>query len=107
MVVTVVAILTVYYLFDPGDCVFFPQCILYRLTGIKCLACGMQRAVHNLLNGDIIAAVHHNAFLVFVAPILICCSFVSRIEKSVWFWYCIVIIVMIYVISRNLLNCEF
>jgi hypothetical protein len=47
---------------------FFPPCIFHAVTGLYCLGCGGTRAVHSLLNGDIIKALGYNAFLVLLLP---------------------------------------
>jgi hypothetical protein len=47
--------------FNPVTAGFFPTCPLYSMTGIYCPGCGMTRAVHALLQGDIAGAFHFNA----------------------------------------------
>ena len=48
-----------------------PQtCIVKLLTGFDCPGCGGTRAVWYLSHGDIAAAAHHHAPLVFAAPFL-------------------------------------
>ena len=37
-------------------------------TGLECPGCGSQRAIHSLLNGDLVAAVHYNALTVAAIP---------------------------------------
>lgn len=62
--------LYIYGTFDPSES-FFPRCPFYWATGLKCPGCGSQRALHHLLNGEIGAAFHHNAFLVAFIPVLV------------------------------------
>lgn len=42
---------------------FFPKCPLHQHTGIYCSGCGSQRAIHDLLNGQVVEATSHNALL--------------------------------------------
>lgn len=65
------AMATVYLLFDPSRVGWFPRCPFRMLTGYMCPGCGSQRAFHNLLNGDIIAAWHCNPAVIIAIPILI------------------------------------
>jgi len=64
--------------FDPAKESFFPVCPLYRLTGFACPGCGMTRAFHALFHGDILTALHYNAF-VPVFAVLLTFVFVSLI----------------------------
>jgi len=70
----IVAGILVYFNFDPSNPAlskFFPKCIILQLTGFKCPGCGSQRAIHDLLNGDIALAATHNALLIAAIPIII------------------------------------
>ena len=48
----------------------FPACPFKALTGLDCPACGGLRMTHDLLNGDLAAAVVDNAFLLVALPAL-------------------------------------
>ena len=48
----------------------FPVCGFYAATGFYCPGCGMTRALHSVLHGDIIRAFQFNALLVVVLPFL-------------------------------------
>ena len=41
------------------------------LTGYDCPSCGSQRAIHALLNGDVVKAVKFNPFIFLIAPYLL------------------------------------
>ena len=58
----------VLFLFDPGQYRFYPRCIFHQTTGLLCPGCGSLRALHQLLHGQIVAAVHFNALLVLGTP---------------------------------------
>jgi hypothetical protein len=53
---------------DPHS--LFPLCPFKLLTGWNCPACGGLRMVHDLLHGDLVAAVTDNVFLVVGLPML-------------------------------------
>jgi hypothetical protein len=67
-VVTVSSALVVLYLFDPARNGFYPRCLLYVCTGIYCPGCGGLRAVHSLVHGRVLEAMHFNALFVLSLP---------------------------------------
>jgi hypothetical protein len=48
----------------------FPGCPFKMLTGWNCPACGGLRMTHDLLHGDLAAAVTDNVFLLVALPLL-------------------------------------
>lgn len=48
----------------------FPACPFRLLTGWNCPACGGLRMTHDLLHGDLVAAVRDNVFLLVAMPLL-------------------------------------
>jgi len=60
----------IYFIFDPARFSIFPPCVFHQVTGLDCPGCGAQRALHQLLHGDILAAVRLNAMFVLSLPIL-------------------------------------
>lgn len=71
----------IYYALDPTSSPLFPQCGLLTLTGYKCPGCGSQRAIHALLNGDVVAAFKHNAMLFIATPWLLLCFYAETQRK--------------------------
>jgi len=61
---------TVLFFFEPGRYWFYPQCLLHQTTGLLCPGCGSLRAIHQLLHGHLLVAVHLNALLVLSTPVL-------------------------------------
>ena len=60
---------TVYYVLDPTQSNgWAPRCPMKMLTGLNCPSCGIQRALHCLLHGDIASALHYNYFLILSIP---------------------------------------
>ena len=55
--IVLTAAIFLYSEFDPAGSVFWPKCPFHLLTGLECPGCGSQRAVHSLLNGDLLSAV--------------------------------------------------
>jgi hypothetical protein len=70
IVLLVAVAISFYAFFDPQKYSFFPKCLFYSITGLKCPGCGSQRAIHQLLNGNISAAFHYNAMMVSAIPYL-------------------------------------
>ena len=61
-----------YAKFDPESSgVRFPKCGFYVLTGYKCPGCGTQRALHHLLQGDLLSAFKQNVLVFLFIPYLI------------------------------------
>ena len=56
------------YFLDPVKYVLMPKCPFKMLTGLSCPGCGIQRAIHALLHGDVAGAVKYNFFLVYSGP---------------------------------------
>lgn len=100
-VVFVAFLLVLYYAVDPSSVGWFPQCPFYRLTGLKCAGCGVQRSMHCLLNGEIVAAIRYNAFFCLFVPCVGVCLFCKRLSDIPWFGYGVVIVTFLYVIVRN------
>jgi hypothetical protein len=67
----VLLVLGAYYWLDPAQYRIFPICLLHHYTGLQCPGCGGQRAVHQLLHGDLLAAWHQNALLVLALPVVL------------------------------------
>ncbi len=65
------ALVVVYQLFDPAKTDYFPKCPFKYFTGLDCPGCGSQRAVHNLLNFNILGAFNANGLLVISIPYIL------------------------------------
>ena len=66
-----IILLIIYSKYNPIESNLFPKCPFKTITGYKCPGCGSQRAIHYLLNGDIISAVKQNMLLVLSIPYII------------------------------------
>lgn len=54
---------------DPARVPIYPVCQFHQLTGLDCPGCGGLRAMHELLHGHFITALHFNPVLVLSVPL--------------------------------------
>ena len=67
----VLALLAVYFYYNPTSSFWFPKCPVKLLTGYSCPGCGLQRAFHELLHGNFTQALSYNYFFVLSIPYLL------------------------------------
>lgn len=110
------AVLTVYTRLDPEEYNFFPKCLFHSLTGLKCPGCGSQRAIHQLLNGNLVSALHYNALAVIAIPylsvglVLLSCRrpgpFISSVRDLLYHGktvYIVLFLIIVFWILRNII----
>jgi hypothetical protein len=56
---------------DPSRTTLGPPCPLRATTGLDCPLCGATRATHQLLRGDVLAALDLNALYVVALPMVL------------------------------------
>ena len=56
----------------------FPPCPFHELTGWLCPGCGGLRMTHDLLHGDLAAAIVDNAFVLIGLPLLLAWVLIRR-----------------------------
>ena len=71
VLVIIVGLAILYKLNSPAEYILFPKCLFRAATGLQCPGCGSQRAIHSLLNFDILNAIKENAILVISMPYLL------------------------------------
>ncbi len=64
-------ILSLFFLYNPLQHNFFPKCPIYASTGIYCPGCGSQRAIHQILNGNIIEGFKHNFLILLLLLVIV------------------------------------
>lgn len=108
------AFVFLYKYINPSDTVAFPSCPTYTYFHFYCPGCGSQRAVHQLLNLDIIKAWEYNPLLIVLLPFLLYALGVElynfifdkkiRIKlfyNNIFVWTLFVVVVL-YFIFRNI-----
>ena len=70
IVFLLIGIAVTYKFLDPSVVPIFPRCPFRLLTGYLCPGCGSQRAIHHLLNLDLLRAWRMNPLLVIALPYL-------------------------------------
>ena len=58
---------------DPATTSIYPPCPFRTLTGLRCPGCGTLRALHQLLHGNVMAALRLNPLMVLSLPLLAYC----------------------------------
>ena len=114
ILVLVSILIFLYKNYNPLDSILFPKCPFKTATGLLCPGCGSQRAIHNVLNLNILEAIKENPLLVLAVPyIILNLAFTSikqpteaqlkwrkRLfgERAIWIVFSIIII---YWVGRN------
>lgn len=113
-IVVVMVMGVVYYALDPSSSGLFPKCAFLEFTGYKCPGCGSQRAIHALLNGDVVAAFKYNALLFISIPWIAVCIYAEsqrvrnpklylRLNSQLLIWL-FLIMVLLWWVLRNIFN---
>ncbi len=109
--ITILACAVTLFRFNPSRYGFYPGCFFHQTTGLLCPGCGSLRALHHLLHGDLIAALHLNLLLVLSLPVL-AVKFgkyffkernafqVSVAVKPIWLW-CACGLLLVFGVLRN------
>ena len=70
ILIIAIVLLPLYFFLDPSLFQFFPKCPFLFITNLECPGCGSQRAIHQLLHLNFLAAIKFNLLLVIFLPIL-------------------------------------
>ncbi|MFD0932933.1 DUF2752 domain-containing protein [Psychroflexus salinarum] len=80
--IVILALGIFYYTVNPTTFAFTPKCPFHLFTGYHCPGCGTQRALHDILHGNIWTGLQHN-FLILLAVLIIAYKFyVSYINST-------------------------
>jgi len=109
------SLIIIYRFFDPQSSGVFPVCPFKKYTGLLCPGCGSQRAIHDLLNLNLLEAFKENSMVVLALPYLITGTifdFLKNPNKRILKWrkmlfgktaiYIILIIIIAFWIVRNI-----
>jgi hypothetical protein len=66
----VLALVAVFFFFDPAQGGFYPTCLFHKFTGLNCPGCGSLRALHHLTHGNLVAAFQSNPLLMVLLPVI-------------------------------------
>jgi hypothetical protein len=101
------------FFFNPLDGFFYPPCWFHELTGLYCAGCGITRASHSLLNGEISKAIDYNVLLplflmvilfwiVKIGGIFFVSKTITITHKPKWLYWLIVGVVALFFVLRNI-----
>ncbi|PYU04285.1 MAG: DUF2752 domain-containing protein [Acidobacteria bacterium] len=99
--------------FSPQEYPFYPRCPFYALTGHYCPGCGATRAIAELLHGHVAAALHFNAAVTLLLPMLLwyfgtmywAAVLDNRVEwpqVPQWSWRAVLVGVLLFGVARDL-----
>ncbi|MES2519595.1 MAG: DUF2752 domain-containing protein [Bacteroidota bacterium] len=71
LAVLTIVITAFYFFWNPSKISFLPLCPFKNFTGFYCPGCGGQRAFHDILHGNFIAAFHANLLIYLFLPMAI------------------------------------
>lgn len=104
-----------YKYINPSESILFPKCIIKTLSDYDCPGCGGQRAVHQLLDGNIYLAFQLNPLLFILLPYLVLGFYLQlvphptpselQLKRSLYGSKAIIIagiIIFIYTLFRNI-----
>jgi hypothetical protein len=103
----------VLYRFDPTRSDFYPICTFHQVTELHCPGCGTLRAAHQLLHGNLLAALQKNALFVLLLPVigLLLANFILERTRgrglrvrplpAAWLW-ALVALILAFSLLRNL-----
>ncbi|MDD3886791.1 MAG: DUF2752 domain-containing protein [Victivallaceae bacterium] len=87
---------------DPAQTRWFPDCMLYRLTGLYCAGCGITRALHRLFNGDAAGAMRLNPLIVPAAVAAMLLLLRPKWFGKKWVLISMAATVVLFTVLRNL-----
>lgn len=86
------------------DPALWPKCPIHLATGFWCPGCGGQRAVSQLLQGNVAGAIDQNA-IIFAIPVLVALGFAAQKVQKRWLTYAVItttlVVATVFTVLRN------
>ena len=95
---------------DPSSAATYPACVFHSVTGLWCPGCGLTRAAHHMLHGDIGRALGYNALVIPVGMLLVLTwiAWLMGARRPPWVhraavpaWLALAIVAVTFTILRN------
>lgn len=113
LLVVVLVIGSYVYFFNPLNGIFYPPCWFHELTGLYCAGCGITRASHSFLNGDIQKAIDYNVlfplllmiiifWMVKIGGIFFLKKTIKPTYKPKWAYWTLYILIGVFFLLRNI-----
>lgn len=96
-----ICVFVLYYV-DPSASNLYSRCPFFMLTGLKCPSCGITRALHCALHGDVIGALRYNQFLVIALPLVLLLMVFPSYKNSIALCRTILVAGICWWILRNI-----
>lgn len=109
----VAVVATILAVCDPETWRYYPRCLSYRLFGLQCASCGILRATHALLHGDVAEAFRFNPVFTVATPVAFGWMAARRLRRLVgrqpppislgrWVIPVVVALLLVYTALRNI-----
>lgn len=105
----------IYYRYNPDNPNWLAKCSFHEYTSYNCPGCGGQRAIHYLLHGEILQALHHNLIFTLGLPFLLYLYFLvvdvyilkdKKLLRSFMyspkFGFSVVAVIILFLVLRNI-----
>ena len=89
------------YFVNPTKSGIYPPCPFHALTGLYCPGCGSLRAMHDVLHGEIRAALGLNPLMVVFIPVLCLLLAFRRWRYYPWVSWCALAVLLAYGIVQK------
>ena len=89
------------YAVNPAESRVYPPCPFRALTGLYCPGCGSLRALHQLLHGELCAAMGLNPLAVACIPVLCLLAAFPGWRNRPWVCWSALVVLVAYGILRN------
>jgi hypothetical protein len=98
----IAAAAAVLYFVDPATTSAMPPCPFHYMTGLYCPGCGSLRATHQLLHGNLSAALGLNPLFIISLPVVALFVLRPSASRRPWVAWFIFAVIMAFWILRNI-----